>query len=753
VDFGTTATAAAVREPDGRVSGLVLANGAATMPSSVFASTTGLLVGFRADDAAGYEPDRYEPTPKRCVGRARVLLGDREFRPAELVAAVYAAIMGEAVRQHDRTPPTTLVLTHPVSWTGARLEVLRTAVGLAGGQLGIPLPEPEFIPEPVAAAVYYANSRTEDAADTDTGSGLSDGGQVMGGDSFLAVYDLGGGTFDATVLHRTASGFEVLASGGIDPLGGFDFDSRLFRYLGPTHGQKVEPESWQMLSAPDPNDHESGMRHRVLLASVRQLKEDLSEHTQQTIRVPGKSDPVLVTRAELETLIRADIEATVAELRGTVARAGVAVEQLADVYRIGGASRTPLVGTLLDQLHRPVRVVDHPKTVVSLGAATPPSAQDPEQSKTTGEIAADSNGHRPANGTPMRAESDEPAGRSRLAPAGRLAWPRRNGHATVDSPGAVAVIDDTTRNNGTRRTEPMPFVAIEPVHPGHEHAPAIQYVTPIQYVAPALPVAATQSIAGIQPTPRAAPAAAKLASPRIPFILAGLLAAMAVVFAALSAPSSDTTVQPGMLTVAGVDPAAGIPVIDLAKPIAVTVTNPEGDRVALALDVVGTTIGHHDAPLRPGGQGAMATVRSPVHPYLMAGRLTAMVTVLRGQNVVATYRFAIQSTQPATTTALAVTTVVLALFALAFLESSMRALRQARDRVTATIGVPMSAAALALAGLTAVWILTERQPATETVLGSVELAAAAGIAAVMGANRVGRAYRSRRSRRVAIARF
>jgi hypothetical protein len=90
------------------------------------------------------------------------------------------------------------------------------------------------------------------------------------------------------------------------------------------------------------------------------------------------------------------------------------------------------------------------------------------------------------------------------------------------------------------------------------------------------------------------------------------------------------------------------------------------------------------------------------------------------------------------------------LFALSFLESSMRALRQARDRVTATIGVPTSAAELALAGLTAAWIPIGRQPATETVLGSVELAAAAGIAAAIGATRVGRAYRSRR---VSRARF
>lgn len=748
IDFGTTATAAAVRDADGRVSGLVLANGAATMPSSVFAGTTGLLVGFRADDAAGDEPDRYEPTPKRCVGRPRVLLGDSEFRPAELIGAVYAAVIGEAVRQHDGTPPTVLVLTHPVSWAGARLEVLRTAVGLAGDQLGIALPEPEFIPEPVAAAVYYANSHAEKAAQTDTGSGSSNGRQVKGDSSFLAVYDLGGGTFDATVLHRTDSEFEVLASGGIDPLGGFDFDSRLLCYLGASNGQEVTRGSGHMLSAPDPNDHENGMRPRALLARVRQLKEDLSEHTQQTIRVPGTSDPVLVTRAELETLIRADVEATVAELRDTVTRAGVAVEELAGVYRIGGASRTPLVGTLLDQLHRPIRVVDHPKTVVSLGAATRPSAHEPEPSNVTDEIAVGSEVYRSANGTPVRAESNEALRHNGIAAHGRLPWPRRNGHATVDSPGAVALIDNTISNDEPLRTAPLPFVAIEPVDPGHRAAPAIQYVAPIHYVASAPPVAAAQSTAAIQPTPRPARAAAKLASPRVPFALAGLLATMAVVFAALGATVSDANLQPGTLFVAGIDPAAGTPVVDLTKPIAVTVINPEVDRVTLALDVAGITIGRHEAPLRPDGQALTATVRSPVHPYLMAGRLTAMITVLRGENVVATYRFPIQSSQRATTTALAVTTVVLALFSLAFLESSTRALRQARDRVTATIEVPTSAAALVVAALTANWIATGRQPAIETVLGSMELAAAAGIAAAMGATRVGRAYSRRRSRRV-----
>jgi molecular chaperone DnaK (HSP70) len=67
VAFGTTATAAAVREPDGRVAGLVLSDGAVTMPSSVLADATGVLVGTKADSAAGYGLDRYQPTPKRDV--------------------------------------------------------------------------------------------------------------------------------------------------------------------------------------------------------------------------------------------------------------------------------------------------------------------------------------------------------------------------------------------------------------------------------------------------------------------------------------------------------------------------------------------------------------------------------------------------------------------------------------------------------------------------------------------------------------
>jgi hypothetical protein len=394
VDFGSTATAAAVREPDGRVAGLVLSDGTSTMPSSVLADPTGVLVGTKADNAAGYGLDRYQPTPKRDVGRASVLLGESEFRPCTLIAAVYAAIIGEAVRQHNYRPPEQLVLTHPVDWSDRRLDVLREAVSLAGTQLGISLPDPLFMPEPVAAATHYAQGFDQPTArittTTSTVSAATASEGVVGGEYF-AVYDLGGGTFDATVLCRSSGGFEILATGGIDPLGGFEFDNRLLNYLGQTHYRKADPKLWQALAHPDPEDPDSGMRRRLLDATVRQVKEELSEHTQRTVRLPGLPEPVLVTRTEFENLIRTDLDATIAELEATLARAGLTADQLAGIYRIGGSSRIPLVGSLLDQIQRPVYVVDHPKTVVALGAAVdtaksvepevedePPTVEQPE---------------------------------------------------------------------------------------------------------------------------------------------------------------------------------------------------------------------------------------------------------------------------------------------------------------------------------------------------------------------------------------
>jgi molecular chaperone DnaK (HSP70) len=353
VDFGTTATAA-VTVTGRQVSALAL-DGAGRMSSSVYAAPDGvLLVGERADNSAAYGLDRFEPTPKRRIDRPRVRLGGTSYTPVELISAIMRRVLGDAVAQHDGVAPTSVVLTHPVEWSPGQRGVVGAAAHAAGRELGVVLPDPEFVPEPVAAAQWYARDTHHDPPQP---------GQRV------AVYDLGGGTFDVAVLERTADGYEVLRSGGIDPLGGFDFDHRLFTYLGDKYIGPVDGGLWQALQHPSPGDVEVGERRRRMRNSVQLLKEGLSTETSHSMYMHGVSDMVLVTQDEFNTLIAADVDRTIEELLATLDETGITAGDLAAIYRIGGASRTPLVGRKLEALRAPVRTLDDPKLVVALGAS------------------------------------------------------------------------------------------------------------------------------------------------------------------------------------------------------------------------------------------------------------------------------------------------------------------------------------------------------------------------------------------------
>jgi len=351
LDFGTTATAAAVGGDGGPVSPLMLSDGNSTVSSSVFVDGGQVLVGAEADNTAEMRLDAYEPTPKRQVAQASVMLGGRELRPAQLIGAVLAPVLGEALRQHNQAPPTAVVLTHPVSWRATRRRVLSEALTHAAAGLGVQLPDPVFLAEPIAAAQWHAQQNPPAE------------GQC------LAVYDLGGGTFDATVLRRTATGFEPIATGGIDPLGGFDFDQLLLDHLGERYIAAADAGLWRELSDPQQPDPTLARQRRQLQQHVRMLKVALTTHTNKSVRLTGVPDPKIVTRQDYEGLIRDKVDATLAELQDTIADAGLDPHELAAVYRIGGAARTPLVGDTLKQLHLDIKTEDHPKLVVAQGAA------------------------------------------------------------------------------------------------------------------------------------------------------------------------------------------------------------------------------------------------------------------------------------------------------------------------------------------------------------------------------------------------
>jgi hypothetical protein len=287
-------------------------------------------------------------------------LGGASYTPAALIAAIFRRVLTEAVLQHNKAAPARVILTHPVRWPPNHVEVLATAAHSAARESGVVLPDPEFVAEPVAAAQWYARDNHFEP--------LQPGQRI-------AVYDLGGGTFDTTVLERTPDGYEELAKRGIDPLGGYDFDFRLFTHLGDRHIGPANPGLWEALQIPNPDDVDVGWKRRRMQESVELLKWQLSEQTSEDTHLPGVPGTVLVTRSDFEGLIADDVDRTIDELTDTLAEAGLTPKDLTAIYRIGGASRTPLVGQRLEALHVPVRTLGDPKLIVALGASVTPSTQ------------------------------------------------------------------------------------------------------------------------------------------------------------------------------------------------------------------------------------------------------------------------------------------------------------------------------------------------------------------------------------------
>ncbi|WP_432994684.1 Hsp70 family protein [Dactylosporangium sp. CA-233914] len=347
VDLGTSFSAAAIAVDD-RVEILEVGR-ERRIPSTVLLDDAGrLLAGSLAQRLVGRSPERAERNPKRYVGRGPMLLGGSPVEAGDALAALLELFVAEGCSRFDGARPAAVVLTHPVAWGEDRREVLRAAATHV-----VPDATLHLVEEPVAAAVHYTVSHN-----------LSEGGRV-------AVYDLGGGTFDSAVLARRNGAFTVVGKpGGDDQIGGETFDERVYEYFGAQLAQSA-PEWWEQVS--------TGVERRWLAAAAdllgeaRAAKEALSEYDTASQYISGADVDVEIGRTELENLIGTDIQRTADILDETIRQAqddgghGVA---LAGIFLTGGASRMPLVEqTLKARYAAQVRTWDDPKTVVALGAA------------------------------------------------------------------------------------------------------------------------------------------------------------------------------------------------------------------------------------------------------------------------------------------------------------------------------------------------------------------------------------------------
>jgi molecular chaperone DnaK len=341
VDLGTTFTAAAVAR-DGRVEMATLGDHTDAVPSVVLVRDDGtVLTGGAAERRASAEPDRFARAVKRRFGDPMpVILGGAPY-PATALIAYQLRDVVDAVSEREGGRPNTVTLTHPANWGPYKLELFAQVPGLAG------LGDVNLLTEPEAAAAHYArNDRLNLGA-------------------LIAVYDLGGGTFDATVLRTTEHGFDILGRPeGIEGLGGVDFDEAVFAH--------VDHSLDGAISRLDPADPRATsavirLRHECVTA-----KEALSADTETSIPVllPDLQTEVRLTRGEFERMIRPAIGATIASLRRALQSAQIDPAQLHTVLLVGGSSRIPMVAHLVSaELGCPTSVDAHPKHAVALGAA------------------------------------------------------------------------------------------------------------------------------------------------------------------------------------------------------------------------------------------------------------------------------------------------------------------------------------------------------------------------------------------------
>ena len=341
VDFGTSHTVAILRRTDGVVMPLLF-DGSPLLASAVYAEGPEELVAGRdASHSARLRPERFEPHPKRCVDDGTVLLGDNEFEVTELFAAVLSRVRAEAERVAGALPPRTVV-THPATWGPVRRLVLADACRSAG------LAEVTLVPEPVAAARYFATE-----LDIDIAPG-----------SAVVVYDFGGGTFDTSVVAATETGFEVLAVDGSDTLGGVDIDQALATHIGLRF---ADDDRWAALM--NPTDAASRRHRRTFMEDVRAAKERLSRQNRVDLLIPMLDVDTQITREELESITGPLLDKAVRLTKAVMRSAAVPDDRIVGVFLVGGASRMPLAATTLHQgTGIAPTVIDQPEMVVATGA-------------------------------------------------------------------------------------------------------------------------------------------------------------------------------------------------------------------------------------------------------------------------------------------------------------------------------------------------------------------------------------------------
>ncbi len=356
IDLGTTNSLVAHVDASGIPRVIPDAEGRRLLPSVVAYTPAGIVVGEAARRQLARNPARTIYSVKRFMGRGgedvreearhvpfeiapsdevvRIRVGDREVTPPEVSAEILRTLKQQA-EAHFGEPVHKAVITVPAYFNDAQRQATKDASRIAG------LEALRIVNEPTAASLAYGLQK------------LAQG--------LIAVYDLGGGTFDISILRVKDGVFEVLATNGNTHLGGDDFDRALVEWLladiKAVHGEDLssDPEAVQELR---------------LGAEAAKCRLSSEERTTLTIPFERFTYRREITRAELERLIAALVDQTLGPCRLALKDAGLTPDQVGEIVLVGGSTRVPLVRRRVEELFgKTPHSQLNPDEVVALGAA------------------------------------------------------------------------------------------------------------------------------------------------------------------------------------------------------------------------------------------------------------------------------------------------------------------------------------------------------------------------------------------------
>ncbi|MCS6230139.1 Fe-S protein assembly chaperone HscA [Shewanella baltica] len=352
IDLGTTnSLVAAVRS--GETATLPDELGQHSLPSIVRYTQDSVEVGALAALSSAQDPQNTIVSVKRFMGRslADIKAGEQSF-PYDFAESenglplfvtpqgqvnpvqVSAEILRPLIARAEKTLGGELqgvVITVPAYFDDAQRQGTKDAAALLGVKVL------RLLNEPTAAAIAYGLDSKQEGV--------------------IAIYDLGGGTFDISILRLNRGVFEVLATGGDSALGGDDFD-----HLLQAHMQQV----WQL------SDIDSQLSRQLLIESrrVKEALTDAAETEAKVILADGTELTQIVTKAEFDTMIAALVKKTIASCRRTLRDAGVTTDEVLETVMVGGSTRVPLVRVQVEAFFGkpPLTSID-PDRVVAIGAA------------------------------------------------------------------------------------------------------------------------------------------------------------------------------------------------------------------------------------------------------------------------------------------------------------------------------------------------------------------------------------------------